>query len=971
MISRKKVVSELSRLGKLYKDYQASGLNETETCEYVINGLLNALGWDITDPGIGRHEHRIQTADSDIYADYSFFDRRYEPNERSTARVRVFVEAKRVSRNLGVDAQGRCQDKQTKAWLEQVAFYGVLRGARWLVLTNGHQMALFRPSQDGDSLYAQGQLVFQSFEDMLARVDDLLLLSRESVWSEHIDQSLGEQQATRYQIPTPRTRVRALFEANDLQVFFDDKAVDFAIADHQVSVTPDPLFYQGVNASWENILANQDVVRPKLIEEIFRAYYFNSNVCIIRSESGQGKTTLMFRFAYEYRDLFYVLELRHLTLSNVRFCELGVRNLTGLHKPILVLIDDVTRKQGWKSFLHAVTSMRHVYILATTREDEWVQTDVRGMESRIAYISPKLDYETASLIYDGITSKGFRKTGDSLWKVYSQSRGRLLEFVTLITQGGHLEAILDVQVSSLATRGTGLLSVLRFVSFFHALGLSVDIDTLEAAIGDITRLDLLHMLDQLSGEFVSRMPDGTYEGLHELRSRIITDILHKRFFAFNDTLTTLLECARMDQFETLIKNLPLLGEDIWDQPGVEKLIGRLRTVDDPTTLIQCIRAFNEPARHTLSSQISKLSQLVVNSLVELDPDQFILALHRAFMSSFKWRYSSTMTGIDHMILAQIPTTILVSKLSQALPVSEYEDCKEWTDYAQLVEWAEVVGAVSRTIGVQVIDDIVQFVGESEFSAFASLQEDVLGVLGLLEVFGEHLQPYIVGEIVGAWLSLDWEYTIGRLQWDEQKHIIERLVALEDGLWLVSWPDTNWRDLVLEPLAYSLVGWDPPDATLDLLDEAETIDEGLAENLREHPEVSAELDRIEEWRSEQESSHTVRDFQKYDVDELVTLSPKDIANRLVGTLSSVAVQLLKALEARTPEKLRPTMTAIGEDLISIGQTCKSLEEIEDFVFVVSRGSRATLNEVCQAMKIHDSDLVLERARLRRETEEEKG
>jgi ABC-type transport system involved in cytochrome bd biosynthesis fused ATPase/permease subunit len=74
------------------------------------------------------------------------------------------------------------------------------------------------------------------------------------------------------------------------------------IDDQQINLNESKLheeFYQGVSAKYEHILANADVFRPNKIREI-EAKFKECSIVIIHGASGQGKSTLAYRYLREY-----------------------------------------------------------------------------------------------------------------------------------------------------------------------------------------------------------------------------------------------------------------------------------------------------------------------------------------------------------------------------------------------------------------------------------------------------------------------------------------------------------------------------------------------------------------------------------------------------------------------------------------------------------------------------------------------
>ena len=68
-------------------------------------------------------------------------------------------------------------------------------------------------------------------------------------------------------------------------------------------------FYEGISAKYEHILANLDILRPKKIHKIAEKFEL-SKVVIIHGASGQGKTTLAYRFLREFYPEFWRFQVQ-------------------------------------------------------------------------------------------------------------------------------------------------------------------------------------------------------------------------------------------------------------------------------------------------------------------------------------------------------------------------------------------------------------------------------------------------------------------------------------------------------------------------------------------------------------------------------------------------------------------------------------------------------------------------------------
>jgi hypothetical protein len=120
-----------------------------------------------------------------------------------------------------------------------------------------------------------------------------------------------------------------------------------------------------------HIVAGLDVRRPLWLSHVEKALD-SSGICILRSSSGQGKSTLMYRFAYDNWPRDHTFILRSATsLEEAEQIRSYLRFRARLGQPTLLLIDDA----GW--------SVRHwpliaqqcaalgIKVLVTARHEDW------------------------------------------------------------------------------------------------------------------------------------------------------------------------------------------------------------------------------------------------------------------------------------------------------------------------------------------------------------------------------------------------------------------------------------------------------------------------------------------------------------------------------------------------------------------------------------------------------------------------
>lgn len=163
-----------------------------------------------------------------------------------------------------------------------------------------------------------------------------------ALFAKFVDWAKDRKTITRADLESVRTVVgEALAREGDFQAY-GQGLID------RVSWEPDENiedFFEGKGTRSGHIAANVDVRRPKWLETIDKAIK-SSKVCVIRSSSGQGKSALLYRYAFE--------EWAEENIFILRFAESQeqaerVRNYlrfrADLGLPVLLLIDNA----GWRT----------------------------------------------------------------------------------------------------------------------------------------------------------------------------------------------------------------------------------------------------------------------------------------------------------------------------------------------------------------------------------------------------------------------------------------------------------------------------------------------------------------------------------------------------------------------------------------------------------------------------------------------
>ena len=292
-------------------------------------------------------------------------------------------------------------------------------------------------------------------------------------------------------------------------------------------------FFEGVSARYEHIAAGLDFLRPSKMRAIKQGFT-NGNIVIIHGASGQGKTTLAYRYLHEN----YPEQLRYkLQVIQDRNHALKVAGaLSGyaeaLETPIIVYFDVTPRDQDWVELLVQLASHPFINVLVSIREEDFRRSTM-PYDIQYSDLDLELLIEEARHIYeralDRQTSTDFLSFEDA-WQAFGGEGGPLLEFVYLLTQTETLSQRLKGQVKRLKTEvrekklSPDELKLLKLASIISAYEGKIHLPTLLNSLHLPEPSTTLHNYEQ---EYLIRVSeDKQYiEGLHPIRSQILVEML--------------------------------------------------------------------------------------------------------------------------------------------------------------------------------------------------------------------------------------------------------------------------------------------------------------------------------------------------------------------------------------------------------------------------------------------------------------
>lgn len=287
-------------------------------------------------------------------------------------------------------------------------------------------------------------------------------------------------------------------------------------------------YLQGVSAHPTHIRNNFDFKRNYWMEEI-RAVINNKGVAILKGVSGQGKTTLCYRYLIDTYPEGCVFCVR--TIANEGQAQNLVSALDGLgkHNENLIIYIDVQPGETLWAFLLQELQARglSIPVLISIRDEDYNRTPINGKAIQYDVVELTLSKEEAAHIYSTYTEEKphtEHRTFEEAWQSFG-GQGPLIEFVYLLTNNQTLAQRLQEQIDALLREGISdeWLELLQLVCYAGRLGCAVNLSDVKNEIHCST----MHAaVSRLKDEYLIRVIDeNTIEALHPVRAKIVFDAL--------------------------------------------------------------------------------------------------------------------------------------------------------------------------------------------------------------------------------------------------------------------------------------------------------------------------------------------------------------------------------------------------------------------------------------------------------------
>ncbi len=321
---------------------------------------------------------------------------------------------------------------------------------------------------------------------------------------------------------------------------------------NNIRIDDNSQFFEGKKATPSDILMGLPIRRDTLESKIKQSVIDNQ-VTVIKSSSGQGKTTLAWQVAYNLKDEYSVYKINWCNntkeINNIiKYFNSRLR----LGEKLLIIIDNLDEDvREWNKLSQSLAEKISINysILVTAREEDWYH--LAGDQSnigRLNIVEIFIDYEQAEQIYANLKLQNKIHKSVTNWQsAWEKIRNRkvLIEYVYLLTHGQMIEDRISNQLKRINNDINNQIKyeILRRISLADILGVKLRIDKL---IGELIQIypavDLNEIMRSIENEYFIKFNKSIdyVEGLHPVRSKYIVDILHE-YYPVKNTLIELLK----------------------------------------------------------------------------------------------------------------------------------------------------------------------------------------------------------------------------------------------------------------------------------------------------------------------------------------------------------------------------------------------------------------------------------------------
>lgn len=313
-------------------------------------------------------------------------------------------------------------------------------------------------------------------------------------------------------------------------------------------------YRNGIDAKPDHIRNNLDIYRDKWVKNIKQAYKEN-NIVLIRGISGQGKSSLAYRFLMDNFNEEFVFVVEHIRDS--KQAEDILVAINGLARSrtqeTIIYIDITPYDTSWKWLLEQIQKRNlNVKVLITIREEDYKRANINIGLYELKEIEITLEKDEAEELYNRYGSDYFLNFEEA-WHSFGE-KGPFMEFMYLLSEKQKLKDKLTSQINNIIENESDAdnwLKLLLIVSFVGKDNYKIDFEILTKRINSN---NFSKILKNLQKEYLIKLEENSKYiiSTHALRAKIVSDIIMNRIYVDRiELIIDVLSCTT-EYYPTLI-----------------------------------------------------------------------------------------------------------------------------------------------------------------------------------------------------------------------------------------------------------------------------------------------------------------------------------------------------------------------------------------------------------------------------------
>ncbi|MDA9472013.1 hypothetical protein [Enterococcus sp. 5H] len=282
----------------------------------------------------------------------------------------------------------------------------------------------------------------------------------------------------------------------------------------------------GTNAQPQHIRLGLDITRDYWIDQIEKSFQ-NEKIVVIKGASGQGKSSLSYRYLYNYyseKDIFCIQSVTN--EEQAQNIAIALDGLAKEHSDIIVYYDISPQDTNWTWICEKLHEYGSGFrLLLSIREEDYRRANIDNSKTPIEYIDLRLSVKEAEIIFQRYENNEFRSFKEA-WDAFGGT-GPLMEFTYMLNQSQTLRKKLESQINRIITSEDYIeewLVSLLVVSYAGKFSIDVDTKKLFSNINVKNRSKMIFLFEE---EYLVKVSDNSRKinSLHALRASLICDIL--------------------------------------------------------------------------------------------------------------------------------------------------------------------------------------------------------------------------------------------------------------------------------------------------------------------------------------------------------------------------------------------------------------------------------------------------------------